>query len=292
MDGLQVAEQPSIIPKGTRISDMARAPNAEHVDAFPEIRWRGALLEIAADVLRVIHQEVEGPAHSIWKEEARLRANGFLQLALVDSVKAMPPRKGSGDCKLDLRSVSKLAHCYRSLQHSRLRGLIECENILQDAFFGLAAAYQPAVRNLDLQISLCPMLLRSDQCRALVLFMSCVVQGILRRASGCGGDGQALLKLSRIDPSTGHLLVQTSDPVASIFISSEYQIASRLAGALAAEFVCRQGTANGSILEMRFSTNQCQCSTVTAVIGSQDYQGAPERGRLVTTDSCLADVDC
>jgi hypothetical protein len=255
MEAFQVAEPSSIIPNGMRISDMTRMFEVEQVDASPEMRWRWALLKMATDTLHVIHHEAKGQSHSIWKEEARLRAAGLLQLALVDSFKAMPSHKGAWDCKWDHRPVSKLALCYRSLQQGTVRGRLDCENILRDAFLGLAAAYQPVVRNLDFQVSLHPISLGSEQRRALVLFTSCIVQGILERISGREGSGQALLALHSNGKSTASLLVQTSDPTAAILTSSGHEIASRLAANLGAEFVCRQGPVSGSILELRFSTD-------------------------------------
>jgi hypothetical protein len=252
MEALQVAKWPRAISNGITTIDMARAFKTEQGSPSPAVLWRCALFEMAGDTLRFIHDEAEASGHSIWKEEAQVRAAGFVQLALTGLFEEMSPNRGVGNCRLDLQSVSTLAQCYRSLQQTDPRGRLECEHILRDTLTGLAAAYQPAVRNLELQVSSCPIVLCLTQRRALVLFMSCVVQGILGRASKYGFRGQALLTLTTIAPSAASLRIQTCDPATELFFSPEYTVATQLAGILGADLVSRQDPSGGSLLEMRF----------------------------------------
>jgi hypothetical protein len=261
MDGLQIAGLSGIIREEIKRSDKTGTTEPVLGDASSELRWRLALFEIVVDALKAIHYDTEVFDRSICKEEARFRAAGFLDLALADSFGARPPRNESVDSNSDLLSISKLAHCYLSLRQTRVRGLLECEDTLQDLCIGLAVAYQPVVRNLDLQVSSCKTLLRADRRRSLILFISCVVQGMLGRASKLGSDGCASLKLSATEPSMVHLRVETCDPLAEIYGSSEYHIAIGIAASLRAEFVCRQGPAKGSILEMQFSTEPSDASS-------------------------------
>jgi hypothetical protein len=290
MDTLQTNEQPGTGSKRMRLSNMSSASDFEQLDAVPGMRWRLAILEMVGDVLRTTRRHVADPGQWMWKEEARLRATGFLHLALADPAKGPALAKRSRDRKADLRSIAKLALCYRSVQAHRPGSPLDCEAVLQDMFLGLAAAYQPAIGSLDLQFSSHRMRIGASPCRALVLFMSCIVQGILGRAARRGGDAQAWLKLNRIDASTGLLLVQTSDPAAAIFASPEYGVASRLAGSLDGEFVCRQGIGDGSIVEMRFSTDQCPRNSLASVLGSQDDQHSAALDGLSTAETCLADT--
>jgi len=261
MDGLQAAGLSAIIREEIKRSDKTGAAEPVLGEGSPELRWRLALFEIVVDALKAVHHDTEVLGQPIWKEEARLRAAGFLELALADSFGSRPPRNKSEDSNSDLLSISKLAQCYLSLRQTRARGLLECEDTLQDLCIGLAVAYQPAVRNLDLQVSSCPTLLRADLRRSLILFISCVVQGMLGRAARLGSDGCASLKLSAMEPSMVHLRVETCDPVAEIYFSPEYPIATGIAASLRAEFVCRQGPANGSIVEMQFSTDPPDASS-------------------------------
>jgi hypothetical protein len=150
------------------------------------MRWRRAFFEMAGGTLRIIHDQAEGSGHSIWKEEAQLRATGFVQLALMGLFEVMSPHKAVKVRKLDLQSVSRLARCYRFLEDPHVRGRLECERILRSILPGLAAACRPAVWNLESQVSACPIVLSLTQRRALILFMSYVVQGILGRASKYG----------------------------------------------------------------------------------------------------------
>jgi hypothetical protein len=216
------------------------------------MRWRRALFEMAGDTLRIIHDEAEGSGHSIWKEEAQLRATDFVQLALMGFFEAMSPHKAVRVRKLDLQSVSKLARCYRFLDETHVSGPLECERILRNTLLGLAAAYRPAVWNLKLQVSACPIVLSLTHRRALILFMSCVVQGILGRASKSGVRGQASRTFSTITPSAASLRIETCAPATDLFFSPEYATATQLAAILAADLVSRQGPAYGTILEMRF----------------------------------------
>jgi hypothetical protein len=290
MDTLQTNERPGTLSKRMRLSNMSSASDIEQVDAFPGMRWRLAILELVGDVLRTTRRHVADPGQRMWSEEARLRATGFLDLALADPVRGPALTKRSRERRVDLQSIAKLALCYRSAQAHRPSGPLDCETILQDMSLGLAAAYQPAVRALDLQFSSHRMRIGASPCRALVLFMSCIVQGILGRAAKRGGDAQAWLKLNRIDASTGLLLVQTTDPVAAILASPEYGVASRLAGSLDGEFVCRQGRGDGSIVEVRFSTDLCQTNSLTSALGSQDTQDGPDLDEVIADETRLADA--
>ncbi len=218
----------------------------------PKSNSRGGQLTLT----QVLSEGATQSTRSVWQDEARLRATAFLQLALVDSIKTIPSGNEFSDCAWDHRSVSKLARCYRSLRLNSVCEPFECGNILRDTLFGLAAAYRPVVLNFDLQVSFHPTLLGSHECRALALFTNCLLQGMLERASGRGGGGKARLKLNAVGRSMTSLLIQTSDPVTEIYSSSGYEIASRLAAKLNAEFVCRQGPANGNFLEVRFATGK------------------------------------
>lgn len=254
MDGLQVAELPRIVREETRYLDTMRLAETEHGDASPKLRWRWALFELVLDALRVVHHDAEEAGQPIWKEAARFRATGFLELALADLFGSRLPNAGHEDFKADLPSISRLAHCYLSLQHDRVRVPIACEDILQDTCLGLAAAYHPAIRTLNIQASSCPVRLHSGSRRALLLFISCVVQGMLGRASRLGNNAHALLTLSTLEPSIVNLQIETCDSNAEVFASPEYEIAIKLAAILEAEFICLRSPANGTILDLRFST--------------------------------------
>ena len=260
MDGLQVAASSRIIPEGLRYPDVTRAAKTERADASLEQRWRRAVFGMVVDALQAIHHEAEVYAQPLWKEEARLRANGFLGLALVNSFGTNLPTTGGGVFRTDLPSIAKLAHCYLLLQKNRVHGSLEFGNTLQDTYIGLAAVYQPTIQNIDFQVSFCPMRLRSHEYRSLILFLSCIMQGMLGRASRLGTDARASLKLTTIAPSTVSLQVETCDTLAEIFGSPEYSVARKIAAGLSAEFVWRQGPANGSTLEMQFSTCSLEAS--------------------------------
>jgi hypothetical protein len=252
MEALQTAKWRRVVSNGINTKDTARVLKTERDNPSPEMLWRGALFEMARDSIYFIHDETEESDQSIWEEEAQARGAGFVQLALTGLFEAISPNQGGGNCRLDVQSISTLARCYRSLQETNPSGRLECEHILRDTLFGLGAAYQPAVRNLELQVSSCPVVLCLTQRRALILFMSCVVQGILGRASRYRSHGQVSLTLTTISPSAGSLRIQTCDRAMELFFSPEYTVATRLAGILGADLVSRQEPSGGSILEMRF----------------------------------------
>jgi hypothetical protein len=279
MQALHAAKWHRVIFNGTNTTEMAKVFKAEQGNPSPETLWRCALFEMANDTLRFIHDEAEASDQSIWKQEAQVRGTGFVQLALTGLFQAMSQNKRVGNARLDLQSVSALAQCYRSLQETDPRGPLECEHILRDTLTGLAAAYQPAVWNLELQFASCPMQLCLTQRRALTLFMSCVVQGILGRASKYGLRGQLSLTLTTIAHSAASLRIQTCDSVMELFFSPEYAVAAELAGILGANLVFRQDPAGGSILEMRFPLTHALPNALTA------HEHAPSRLRTAQAES-------
>jgi hypothetical protein len=258
MNVVYAADSQMIIPDGVGISDMMKMFDAGKTETSAAMQWRWALLEMAADTLQLVHDDGRAESQTIWKDEGRLRAGGLLQLALVDSYRLALSRIGSKECKINLRQVARLAHCYRVLQNGSLSGSRPCDNFLRDAVLGLIAAYRPVVRNFDIQLSLLPVLLRCDQRRGLALFINSITQGVLERACLRGGGGRIRLMLAPADALSASLKMEISDPIAAIYESASYQLASRIASNLEANVVCKHDGQNGALLELIFATNSMQ----------------------------------
>jgi hypothetical protein len=258
MDVFLTDKAPNIIPKGVSISDMTSVLDAGQGESSPEMRWRWAVLEIVKDTLQVINEDCKKPRNPIWEDEARHRATAFLQLAFVNSIRKSPSQQPIPDYKQDLRPISRLARCYRSLYECTIRGPLECQNVLCDVFFGLASTYQPVVRNVDFRISSRPVSIDSHRRRALALFTSWAAQRTLERAFQLGSAGKMFLTLQPNCRSMVKLLLETNDPAGTFLARTDHELASRLAAKLQAEFVCHHEGVENSTLELRFPSGNAR----------------------------------
>jgi hypothetical protein len=249
MKSFQAAEPLNIIPNGIKISDMTYLLENENSFTSSEMHWRRALLDMAVDTLPIIQQCGGTDQNAIWKDEARLRASRFLQLALVDA--RQPRHTGAPDCKWDHPSIAKLAHCYRALPQNNLRS--NTGHVFKNVLSGLAAAYRPILPKFEFQHAITAMPLRAGQCRALALLMGCLLQGSFERAVNHGGSGQCLLSLNSIGRSEVRLTIDTLEPAAVVAMASGHDIVSRLAAALDAELVYTRASSSETSLELQFS---------------------------------------
>jgi hypothetical protein len=250
----------------SRLLDRAQAVSAA------QVRWRFALVEIAADTLQTVHPPNTLPPGALLKEEARQRAGRFLRLALVDDVKPALPQKQLRNNIWNHRAVARLGRFYRELPAAT--GRADSTQMIRDVLLGYAAACRPIVPDFNVRLAMRTVPLDRLQKRVLALLVGCIVGGVVEQAAERGGGGRVALAIHPLGDAAANLTFQTREPIGLPVESAGYEIAARLAAALQGELVCKKTLWEGSTLELRFATKSARLESRQG----QDQQ-TPDRRR-------------
>ena len=201
------------------------------------IEWRRTLFGIVNDSLGQIEPERQTEYDALWRHEAQQRALNLTCLSLSECVSRADTGTRSNLPIWDITAVETLGGAYRLLAKCDGEKLVQCDPLLRGIVVNLLSAYAPVHGRLELELTLHSLALMPVKCRALVLCVGMLLQGIMRQSRHRTPHGLKI-ELTSKDEDAFILSLTIPGDRTALLDTPEFELAMRLSGLLQAELLC------------------------------------------------------
>jgi hypothetical protein len=216
------------------------------------IKWRQTVLRIVYDSLHQIERIQPAESDDIWLLEARLRALNYSHLALAELSVIQRRLTRPNRAAFDIAAISTLGGAYRLLAKCAGPTPVQCEHIFRNFLLNLMLAYAPACGQLEVGLEFCSLALPPIRCRALILCIGALIQGILRQSNNFGLGQHLEIVLSANDVAQYELCLRLTGHRIKLLGSPEFDLACRLSGIFESELVLRDAHDTGVDILLSF----------------------------------------
>ena len=220
------------------------------------VKWRQTVLAIVYDSLNQVEPDRQSENDPIWRHEARQRALNFTRLGLSEM--AVPHNRmiRSNRPGWDIAAVATLGGAYRLLAKCNGTAPVQCDHIFRRFLKNLALAYAPVCGEIELGVELCPVLLAPVKCRALILCVGMLIQGMMRLCYPSGFGGRLDIALSE-DIAGYSLTMELRGQRIDLLDSPEFDLASRLCGVFQSDLRLGGIGQDGLFVLLHFPAGDC-----------------------------------